>query len=300
MARRYAHLGDVEIFLAVIEHGSLTAAAVSLATTASVVSRAVARLERRVGSQLIRRTTRSLSITDSGRLYVDQARIAFALIDDAENAIQGQGGEVRGKVRLSVPTTYGHYRLPPLLRAFSGRYPLVEVELNIANRNVDLIAEGFDLAIRLGDLPDSGLVARKLEDATMCLVASPAYLARAGTPGSVADLQGHDSICFVMPSTGRIAPWQFRDGARNIDWEPAARHTVSDDVLGVVSLAAAGLGVCQSYEFVVRERIERCELVQVLPGLAGRTRAFSVIYAPHRRLSSACRALIDVLAGGEG
>lgn len=295
MTRRYAHLGDVEIFLAVIEHGSLTAAAVSLATTASVVSRAIARLERRVGSQLIRRTTRSLSITDSGRLYVDQARAAFALIDDAERAIQGQGGEVQGRVRLSVPTTYGHYRLPPLLRAFSERFPLVQVELNIANRNVDLIAEGFDLAVRLGDLPDSGLVARKLEDAPMCLVAAPSYLARAGTPSSIEDLQRHACICFVMPSTGRVASWQFRDGERDIDWEPAPRFTVSDDVLGVVSLAAHGLGLCQSYEFIVRDRIRSGALVDVLPQLKGRTRAFSAIYAPHRRLSSASRAMIDVL-----
>jgi DNA-binding transcriptional LysR family regulator len=298
MTRRYGHLGDVEIFLAVAEHGSLTAAAVTLATTASVVSRALGRLEQRLGSQLFRRTTRSLRITDAGQLYLEQSLAAFALIDEAERAIWGQADEVAGRVRLSVPTTYGHYRLPTLLGAFARQYPLVRVELNIANRNVDLVAEGFDLAVRLGELPDSGMVARKLEDAPLRLVASPAYLERAGTPASFEELQQHACICFVMPSTGRVSPWLLRDGGRDVDWSPAARFTVSDDVLGVVSLAAHGLGVCQSYDFIVRERIGRGELVEVLPQMGGRTRVFSAIHASHRRPSAAARALIDALGAG--
>lgn len=297
MARRYGHLGDVEIFLAVAEHGSLTAAAVTLATTASVVSRALGRLEQRLGSQLFRRTTRSLGITDAGQLYLEQSLAAFALIDEAERAIQGQADEVSGRVRLSVPTTYGHYRLPQLLHAFARQYPLVRVELNIANRNVDLAAEGFDVAVRLGELPDSGMVARKLEDAPLRLVASPAYLQRAGVPASFDELQRHACICFVMPSTGRVSPWLLRDAGRDVDWSPQARFTVSDDVLGVVSLAVHGLGVCQSYDFIVRERIERGELVELLPRMGGRTRAFSAIYAAHRRPSAAARALIGALTG---
>jgi DNA-binding transcriptional LysR family regulator len=296
MARRYDHLGDVEIFLAVIEHGSLTGASIALATTASVVSRALARLEKRVGGQLLRRTTRSLSVTDSGRLYAEQARAAFTLIDGAERAIQGEALDVTGRVRLSVPTTYGHYCLPARLALFAQQYPLVQVELNIANRNVDLVAEGFDLAVRLGSLPDSGLAARKLSEEPMCLVAAPAYLQRAGTPTALAQLDQHSAICFVMPSTGRIAPWQFRDGLEDIDMTPQPRYEVSDDVLGVMSLALHGMGIGQTYEFIARERLQRGELVELLPQLKGRTRAFSVIYAPHRRLSAASRALIGVLA----
>ena len=295
MSRRFAHLGDVEVFLAVTELGSLTAAAITLSTTASVISRAVARLEKRLGHQLLRRTTRSLSLTDAGRLYVEQSRAAFALFDNAERAMQGQGQALVGRVRLSVPTTYAHYRLPPLLHAFARQHPQVQVELNITNRNVDLVAEGFDLAIRLGRLPDSTLVARKLEEAPLRLVAAPDYLRRAGTPQSLEELAQHACITFVMPSSGRTAPWVFRDGEADIDWTPSAGIEVSDDVLGVVSLAAQGMGVCQSYDFIVRERIERGELVELLPNLVGRTRAFSVIYAPHRGLSGAARALIDTM-----
>lgn len=295
MSRRFDHLADVEALVVVAERGSITAGAAALATTPSVLSRAITRLESRVGSQLLRRTTRRIALTDAGRLYVEQARAAFSLIDDAERAVQGQDGELTGRVRLSVPTTYGHYRLPPLLQRFAARYPQVRIELNITNRNVDLVAEGFDLAIRLGGLPDSGLVAHRLEEGALHLVAAPVYVARAGLPRTLDDLHRHVCLPFVMPRTGRYAPWLFRDGERDVDWVPASAIEVSDDVLGVVSLAEHGMGICQSYEFIVRERIERGCLVELLPQLGGRTRPFSLIYAPHRRLSAPARALIDVL-----
>lgn len=295
MSRRFDYLGDVEGFLAVAEKGSFTAAAVALSTTPSVLSRAVTRLEARLGNQLLRRTTRRIGLTDAGRLYVEQARAAFTLLDDAEREVQGREGALTGRVRLSVPTTYGHHRLPPLLARFTAQYPQVRVELNITNRNVDLVSEGFDLAIRLGHLPDSGLVARTLEEAPLCLVAAPAYLERAGTPRTLEELGRHACVPFVMPSTGRRAPWVFRDGQGDIEWMPPATVEVSDDVLGVVSLAEQGMGICQSYDFIVRDAIARGRLVELLPQLRGRTRPFSVVYSPHRRQSAAARAMIEVL-----
>lgn len=200
-------------------------------------------------------------------------------------------------MRLSVPATYGHYRLPPVLARFAQQYPQVQVELNITNRNVDLVAEGVDLAIRLGQLPDSGLVARKLEDAQLLLVAAPDYLQRGGTPQTMDDLQQHFCLPFVMSRTGRLAPWIFRDGARYVDWLPRSSIETSDDVLGVVSLTEQGIGIWQSYEFIVRERLLRAKLVKALPQLRGRSRPFSVICAPHRRQSAAARAMIELLEG---
>lgn len=295
MSRKFDYLGDVEVFIAVVEHGSFTAAAVALSTTPSVLSRAVSRLETRLGRQLLQRTTRRVGLTEAGRVYLEQARSAFSLLDEAERDGQGQEGDLTGRVRMSVPTTYGHYRLPPLLARFSQHYPRVQVDLNITNRNVDLIAEGFDLAIRLGQMPDSGLVARKLEDAALLLVASPAYLHRMGTPQTLDDLHRHMYLPFILPRTGRIAPWVFREDERDVDWLPASTIETSDDVLGVVSLAEHGMGICQSYEFIVRDRIQRGQLVEVLPHLRGRSRPFSVIFAPHRRQSAATRAMIDLL-----
>ncbi|MFZ4255603.1 LysR family transcriptional regulator [Raoultella terrigena] len=295
MSRKFDYLGDVEVFITVVEHGSFTAGAVALSTTPSVLSRSVSRLEVRLGRQLLQRTTRRVSLTEAGRLYLEQARAAFSLLDEAGRDAQDQEGELTGRVRLSVPTTYGHYRLPPLLARFARQYPQVQVELNITNRNVDLVAEGFDLAIRLGQLPDSGLVARKLEDAALLLVASPDYLQRMGTPRTLEELQRHLCLPFVMPRTGRLAPWVFRDGGADVDWLPASSIKTSDDVLGVVSLAERGMGICQSYEFIVRERMQRGQLTEVLPQYRGRSRPFSVIYAPHRHQSAATRAMIDLL-----
>jgi DNA-binding transcriptional LysR family regulator len=248
----------------------------------------------------MRRTTRRIGLTDAGRHYLDQARGAFDLLRQAEQEARSDSAALGGRVRISAPTTYGHHRLPALLQPFIARHPQVRLELNITNRNVDLIAEGFDMAIRLGTLPDSGLVARKLEDAPLRLVAAPDYLARAGTPRTLDDLAAHACLPFVMPRTGRHGAWSFLVDGEDIEWQPQAALEVSDDVLGTVSLAEHGIGICQSYDFVVRDRLASGRLVEVLPQLGGRTRPFSLVYAPHRHASAAARALIDALCGVAG
>ncbi|MGE6781680.1 LysR family transcriptional regulator [Ensifer adhaerens] len=292
--RRFDHLADVEAFITVMDKGSLTAGAVSLATTPSVLSRAITRLETKLGTQLVRRTTRRISLTEAGRAYLEQVRAAFDTIDRAERAIQGEG-VVAGRVRLSASTTYGHYQLPEKLTRFALKHPSVAVELSIANRNVDLVAEGYDLAIRLGQLPDSGMIGRKLGDAPLKLVASPSYIARRGMPRSLDDLAAHTCLPFIMPSTGRPAPWLLRADGTDVDWVPHGPIHLEDDVLGTVSLAEAGLGICQTYDFIVRDRLSRGSLVELLPEFSGRSRPFSLIYPPHRHLSAATRALIDCL-----
>ncbi|MYN06823.1 LysR family transcriptional regulator [Pseudoduganella aquatica] len=300
MPRQFDYLGDVEAFLAIADKGTISAAAVSLGTTASVLSRAVARLEARLGVQLMRRTTRRLSLTDAGKSYLEQSRSAFALMADAERSMRDQGGELSGTVRISAPTTYGHYRLPPLLQVFMELHPKVLIELSIANRNVDLVQEGYDMAIRQGALPDSGLIARPLEDAQLCLVAAPAYLARAGVPADIASLERHACLSFTMPSTGKPAAWHLRDKGADVDWQPLPRMHIADDVLGVVTMAQQGLGICQTYRFVADERLRSGQLVAVLPQHWGRSRPFSLIYPPHRSLSAASRALIATLTDKAG
>ncbi len=296
MNRRFEYLADIELFQAAVEAGSFSAAAVRLGTTPSAISRGVERLERRLGLQLLRRTTRSLSLTDGGRVYLEHSQAAFALIDDAERAIRGDAEAISGRVRLSVSTTWGHHRAAARLAEFTRLHPQIAIEVSITNRNVDLVAEGFDIAVRLGTLPDSGLVARVLDDAALCLVASPDYLARAGTPDSIDALAHHSCLSFVLPSTGRVLPWSLRVDDNDIEWTPNATLTVSDDVLGCVSLAEHGAGITQTYDFVVEARLRNGRLVEVLPQTRGRHRRFSLIYAPHRRLSGATRALIDFLS----
>ncbi|PWF42874.1 substrate binding domain-containing protein [Massilia glaciei] len=204
-----------------------------------------------------------------------------------------------GRVRLSVPTTYGHYRLPELLAGFSARYPEVRIDLSIANRNVDLVGEGYDLAIRLGSLRDSGLVGRKLEDRLLRLVASPDYLRRAGLPADLDALGAHACLPFVMPGSGKVNSWLFADQGREFEWIPSGNVVVSDDVLGTVSLAESGMGICQAYDFIVDAKIAQGKLVALLERLGGRSRPFSVIYPPHQQLSPAARALIERLSASQ-
>ncbi|WP_151767640.1 LysR family transcriptional regulator [Acinetobacter oleivorans] len=295
MSRQFDHLADVEVFLIVAEKLSISATAIHLSTTPSVISRTITRLEKKLGIQFFRRTTRHLSLTEAGQLYYEKMQHAFQLIDHAERVIQGEQLQISGKIKLSVPTTYGHYRLPPLLEKFLLQYPDIQIEISISNRNVDLIAEGFDLAIRQGHLPNSSLVARPLELAPLQLVASPDYLKREGVPQTLEELNHHQCIAFELPSSGKIIPWFFKDGDHEIQWIPTNRILVKEDILGVVSLAESGLGICQSYNFIVNEKIRLGKLQPLLETYAGHSRPFSLLYAQHKHMSSATRALINFL-----
>lgn len=295
MSRQFDHLADVEVFLIVAEKLSISATAIHLSTTPSVISRTITRLEKKLGIQFFRRTTRHLSLTEAGQLYYEKMQHAFQLIDHAERVIQGEQLQISGKIKLSVPTTYGHYRLPPLLEKFLLQYPDIQIEISISNRNVDLIAEGFDLAIRQGHLPNSSLVARPLELAPLQLVASPDYLKRVGVPQTLEELNHHQCIAFELPSSGKIIPWFFKDGDHEIQWIPTNRILVKEDILGVVSLAESGLGICQSYNFIVNEKIRLGKLQPLLESYAGHSRPFSLLYAQHKHMSSATRALINFL-----
>ena len=295
MARRFDHLADVEAFIAVAENGSLSAAAVELATTPTVISRAIKRLETHLGVQLLRLTTRRMNITDAGLLYLNQTRLAFAQISEVERSLSGPNDVLNARLRVSAPTTYGHYRLPALLAAFCRIHPQVRIELSISNHNVDLVADNFDMAIRMGSLPDSALIARKLEDARLCLVAAPQYLLSRGVPKCLDDLQDHQCLPFIVPSSGRVRPWQLMDNGKLVERIPVANVQISDDVLGVVSMAKSGLGLCQTYHFIVEDQIRNGLLVEVLEQFSGCSRPFSIIYSPHRQLSTASNTLISFL-----
>lgn len=296
MARSFdpVQLGSIELFCKAAELGSFTAAAEALGVTPAAVSRSIARLEQRLGVRLFVRTTRSIRLTGDGELYRAQCQQALEQIAEAERAITGRQTTPTGLLRISVPTTYAHHRLLPLLPAFTAAYPGVQLELNIGNRNVDLVDDGYDLVIRLGEPQDSRLIARKLEDATLGLFASPAYLARQGKPQALADLAGHDCIQFILPSTGRPLPWLLR-GADGAVAEHAfhSRQRVNEDVLGVLTWARAGGGICQIYHFIADEAVRRGELVEVLPALAGATRPFSILYPQNRHLSARVRAFVE-------
>lgn len=288
-------LGSIEMFCKAAELEGFTAAAEALGVTPAAVSRSVGRLEERLGLRLFTRSTRQIRLSEDGRAYYKQCRQALAQIEEAERAITGSQAVPSGLLRISVPTTYGHYRVMPLLPAFTAQFPKVTVEINLSNRNVDFVDEAYDLAIRLGEPKDSRLVARKLEDATLGLFASPTYLKRRGLPRSFEELKRHDCIQFVLPSTGRGMPWILREGKRDIDFSFESQVRVHEDVLGCVSYARAGGGIFQIYHFIAEQHVAAGELVEVMQTMAGRTRPFSILYPQNRHLSAKVRAFADFL-----
>jgi DNA-binding transcriptional LysR family regulator len=291
-------VGSIELFCLAAEQGSFTGAANAAGVTPAAVSRSVSRLEQRLGVRLFVRTTRQIRLTDAGRLYCEQCRQALGQLIDAEREITGGQNTPSGLLRISMPTPYAHYRVLPLLPAFRARYPDVQVEVHVSNRNVDFADEGYDLAIRGRMPPDSSLVARKLEDAELVLVATPAYLRRAGVPQGLDQLQRHECIQFELPSTGRRIPWTFHDAAGNtVEIATAGTYCCADDVLAIVTLARAGAGLVQTYRFIVEQDLARGELVELLPQHGGASRPFILLYPHARHLSLKVRSFVDFLAG---
>ena len=288
-------LGSIELFCLAAETGSFTAAANEAGITPAAVSRSVARLEERLGVRLFVRTTRQMRLTDDGRSYFEQCRQALTQLMDAERAVSGGQSIAAGRLRISVPTPYAHYRLFPRLPAFRRRYPQVQVDVHVSNRNIDFANEGFDLAIRGRDPADSSLVARHLEDAEEVVVATPDYLARAGTPQTPEDLAGHECIQFELPSTGRRVPWTFRINGKAVEIETPGSVTVLEDYLATATLAKCGGGLMQAYRFTVQEELERGALVEVLKDYGQTTRPFLLIYPHARHVPSRVRAFIEFM-----
>ena len=297
MERSFApvQLGSIELFCKAAELGGFARAAREFGLTPAAVSRAIARLEQRLSTRLFARTTRKIALTDDGRAYYEQCREALAKIEAAEQTISGRRSTPSGSLRVSLPTTYAHYRILPKLPEFVRRYPQLTLELNVSNRNVDFVEEGYDLAIRLGEPKDSRLVARRLENATLGVFASPLYLRDAPPLASMADLPAHRHLQFVLPSTGRPMSWLFKLDGREVEYAFDSTLRCSDDVLACVTLAAAGGGIFQTFDFIAASYIKRGELVEVLPSLRGRFRPFYVLYPQNRHLNPKVRAFVDFL-----
>jgi DNA-binding transcriptional LysR family regulator len=289
------NLSHVEFFCRVAEMGSFTDAATSVGVTRAAVTRSIQRLEAKLNVQLLARTTRQVHLTDAGRLYFEHCKHALSLLDQAEREISGAQHEPSGLVRMSLPTSYGHFRVLPVLGKFRAKYPKVELDLHVSNRNVDLLAESFDFAVRGRVPPESGMVARKLEDVDQLIVAAPKYLRSRGTPKSIEDLDAHDCIRFCLPSTGQAVPWSLRVDDKFVDYMPQRGARCYEDILAPVTLARSGFGLTHTYRFLVEEELAKGELVEVMKKTVGASRPFSIIYASSRRMPLRVRVLIDFL-----
>jgi DNA-binding transcriptional LysR family regulator len=288
-------LGSIELFCLAAELSSFTAAATAAGVTPAAVSRSVSRLEERLGVRLFVRTTRQIRLTDSGRVYFEQCRQALSQLVDAERLVTGEQAAPAGLLRISMPTPYAHYRVLPLLPQFRKRYPQVQLDVHLSNRNIDFADEGYDLAIRGRAPDDSSLIARKLEDAELVLAATPAYLKRAGKPKTLEDLQKHECIQFELPSTGRRIPWTFQVDGKHVDIATPGSYCCSEDVLGVATLGRSGAGLVQTYRYILDKDLKSGELVELLPQFGGSSRPFILLYPHARHLSLRVRTFVDFL-----
>jgi len=293
-------LGSLELFCLAADRGSFSAAATEAGVTPAAVSRSVARLEERLGVRLFVRTTRQMRLSAAGQAYYQHCRQALGQLVEAERQATGGQAEPSGRLRISAPTPYAHHRLLPLLPRFHLRYPRVQVDVHVSNRNVDFAEEPFDLAIRGREPADSRLVARRLEDAELVVVGTPGYLARAGTPQTPQDLLQHDCIQFEMPSSGRRPAWTFRQAGGLVEIDTQGAFTCLGDFLATTTLVRHGGGLMQAYRFTVQDALASGALVEVLSEYGGTSRPFLLLYPQARYMPLRVRVFIDFLFAEAG
>jgi DNA-binding transcriptional LysR family regulator len=282
---------QLSLFVRTVESGSFSKTAREFGLSQPSVSRAIAALERRLGVKLLVRTTRQISATDAGEALLGQARDALLAIDEAENAARG-ADRLSGLLRVALPPEYGVRRIVPLLPRFFARHPLLKIDLMMSDRYENLIAEGADVALRIGDLPDSSFVARKLESARRLFIAAPSYLARRGAPLSLADLARHDLI--GGPADPGDETWIARRNGR-IERQLASPRVRSRSATGVVACAVAGLGVATASIWMCAEALASAEAVEILTDYALDPVQVYVVFPAGRRPSQRARALSDYL-----
>ena len=284
---------ELQAFVAVVEAGGFTAAADRLDMAKSAISRRVSALEDRLGVQLLRRTTRRINLTDTGRSFYERSARILADLDEAESAVLQQHGELRGMLRVALPLSFGVRHMVGPIAEFCKRHPRVTFDLNLNDRRIDLLQEGVDLAIRIGRLSDSSLIARRLFDARTVVAASRDYLEEHGVPQTPQDLQQHN--CLVYGNLAEPGRWSYND-------EDGNRQSVEVNVTMTASsgdfltkAACQGLGVVILPTFIAGESVRRNELVPILQDVEWPSTPAYAVYPPARHLSYRVRELIDFL-----
>lgn len=279
-------------FVRVVEARSFRAAAAQLNMTPSGVSRAVSRLEEQIGVRLLFRSTRALRLTDDGESFYQRCKDILADLGDAVEALAYARTKPQGKLRVAVNVSIGRAALIPNLADFEERYPDVRLELAMSDRNIGLIEEGIDCAIRMGELEDSNLIARKLGYFSNVLCASPEYLARHGTPTSIEDLKQHKCVNYVYPTNGRTYQWQFDspDGRIALDVDA---HLLINDGESVIQAAMAGLGIIQVPHWLAAGPIGKGKLEVIMQDTISTGSPVWIVYPQKKHLSARVHAFMD-------
>ncbi|MDR3515601.1 MAG: LysR family transcriptional regulator [Azospirillaceae bacterium] len=286
-------LSGIGVLSAVVEAGSFARAGEAMGLTQPAVSRAVARLEQRVGIRIFNRTARAIALTDEGRRFYEAVTPLLAGIEDAALAAGGAKAAVRGRLRVNTDGTFGHYVLAPRLGEFLDRHPELSVEIGVRDRMGDLVGDGFDVAIRFGEPEPSSLKARLLLETRVLTCASAAYLARHGTPKHPRDLEhGHACVLIRDPRTGRPFEWLFQRDKEVIPFAATGRLMVNDTG-SLLGACLGGVGVAQLLELYTKDFLSDGRVVQLLPDWADETFPLYAYHHASNLVSAKVRAFLD-------
>lgn len=286
--------GDMQTFVRVVEAGSISAAAEHLGIAKSAVSRRLSELESRLRVQLLRRTTRRLNLTDTGRSYYERSLQILADVEEAESTVSQAHCELRGRLRVAAPLSFGLLHLGPAITEFMQQHPQVLFDLDFNDRQVDLLAEEIDVAVRIARLEDSSLVARRIWTSHLVLCASPAYLAKHGTPTALADLAEHQAFFYSNLPDPAVLRLQDADGReQRVRLRERMRSNNGEFMRDA---AVAGEGILLSPSFIVHDALRRGELVALLTDYHAEPLHAYALYPQTRHLSLRVRAFVDFLA----
>ncbi len=281
-------------FAETAKHGSFAAAARELGGAPSSLAKAVARLEASLGVKLFHRTTRQVSLTPDGERLFERCQRVLAEVENLHAEASGTRALPAGTLRIDLPIVYGKRFVLPALAELVRKHPALQLDVRLSDAYVDLVRDGIDLAVRVGPLQDSSLVARRIDRQAMVLCASPKYLAAAGTPRRVEDLATHAAVVFRMPTSGRNRAWALRQRGTPVEIQPATRVRISDGE-GLIEALKLGLGLGQVPDYMVENELARGQLVEVLSSCRPEPLPINVVYPSGRLLPARVRAAIDVL-----
>jgi len=285
-------LSAIAAFVQAAEMRSYSEAARHLGVSASAVGKSVCRLETRLGVRLLHRSTRSITLTAEGAVFLERCRRILCELESAELELSETRQAPQGRLRISLPLV--GMLVMPALTAFMHRYPAIELDVDFSDRLVDVINEGFDIVMRTGEPTDSRLVSRPVGNYRLLLVAAPGYLASRGTPRGPADLQHHACLQHRFPSTGKLEPWPLKRDAGMPEWTVPA-SMVCNTSAALLDVAVAGLGIACLPDFLVRPALQRGELVSVLDAHVEHQGTFRLLWASSKHLAPKLRVFIDFM-----
>ena len=283
-------------FAETAKHRSFARAAKGLGCAPSTLAKSVLRLEQSLGVKLFHRTTRQVSLTPDGEALYERCQRVLAEVESLQAAAAGTRTLISGPVRIDMPVSFGRKVVIPVLARLAQQHPGLELDLRLSDSQIDLIKEGVDIAIRIGDLRDSAMVARPFAFQTLKLCASPAYLDRRGKPETLADLASHDAIVFRMPGTGRDRAWQLSQHHKTIEVPVQSRLRLSEGE-AMVQAAVHGMGVIQVPDYIAEDALACGALVELLPSMRPAPMPISAVYPSKRLLPLRIRVVVKALCG---